>query len=183
MKKFAGCLMLILGSFAVLAIAIGISAWQVQRREKHQAEATATAAEFARFTGAKTPPADAIDDSKARYRKGHLFLIHADSGTVDEMFYTLPVELRAANAGDVGTEVWLRWDSQVIGKYENGGTAFKTNCDVVVYDVARNAIVAREHMEGEEPPSRITYPQGSHQGWEKLPTDKVLKFLQDLPAR
>jgi hypothetical protein len=43
--------------------------------------------------------------------------------------------------------------------------------------------VAREHFEGEDPPLVLTNPRGSTEGWEKLPTDKVLKFLQDLPSR
>ena len=183
MKKLLGCLGMIVGSIVLLAVVIGIYAWQEQRREKHQAEAASTANVFSHFTGAKAPPANALDDSKARYRKGHLLLVNDDGGMVDEMFYTLPPELRATGATDVGTEVWLHWDSHVMGKYENGGTAFKTNCDAVVYDVARNAIVAREHFEGEDPPLVLTNPRGSKEGWEKLPTDKVMKFLQELPTR
>ena len=124
MKKLAGCLTLVVGSIVLLVVVIALYGWKEQRREKHQEEATATANVFSRFTGAKAPPASAADDSQARYRKGHLLLINADAAMVDEMFYTLPAELRATNAGDVGTEVWLHWDSHVMGKYQNGGTAF-----------------------------------------------------------
>ena len=68
--------------------------------------------------------------------------------------------------------MWLNWDEKELGTYTNGGSAWKTDCDVVVYDVARKAIVAREHIEGEEPPSVLTQPRGSKGGWEKFPVDK-----------
>ena len=80
MKKLIGCLGMVVGSIVLLAVVIGIYAWKVQQREKHQAEATATANVFSHFTGAKAPPANAIDDSKARYRKGHLLLINPTLG-------------------------------------------------------------------------------------------------------
>lgn len=139
--------------------------------------------EFARFVGAKAPSSDAVNDVQARYRKGHLLLINAENGRIDEMFYTLPPALRAANTNDVGTVVWLHWDSHVLGRYSNGGQAVKTDCDVVVYDVARKAIVAREHIEGEEPPQTVRQQRGSKVGWVKLPAEKVMKFLQELPMR
>ena len=90
---------------------------------------------------------------------------------------------RSASANDVGTVVWLRWDSHELGRYSNGGSAVKIDCDVVVYDVARKAIVARERIEGEEPPQTVKQPRGSKVGWGKLPTEKVMKFLQELPMR
>lgn len=183
MKKFAGCLTFIAFAVVVLAIAIGYSTWQVKQREKHQSEADATASEFSRFTGANAPPVGAAEDAQERYRKGHLLLINAKAAMVDEMYYTLPASLKAANAGDVGTEVWLMWDEHQVGTYANGGSAFKSNCDAVVYDVARNAIVARQHFEGEDPPQSVTNPRGSKEGWFKRPTDDILKFLQALPAR
>jgi hypothetical protein len=182
----SGCLLLLqLGGIAAIAIAIGVIATecsnkkvqtQIQRGEEADKE-------FASFVPAKTPPADAIDDAQARYRTGHLFVINGRDGMVDATFFDLPTTLRAANEKDVGTEVWLNWDSKVVGKYGNGGDAYKTNCDIVVYDVARKAIVAREHIEGDDPPSTVVNPKGSKEGWIKAPTDKVLKFLQDLPAR
>lgn len=183
MKKLAGCLKIGCFGAVVLAIALTYSGWQEKKREEHQSEQATTAAKFAAFAGAKSPPPEAIDDTPARYRRGHLLLLNAETGLVDEMFYTLPPALRAADSHDVGTEAWLRWDSHLVGKYSNGASAFQTNCDLVVYDVARKAVVAREHIEGEDPPSSVTTPRGSKAGWGKLPTEKVLKFLQDLPAR
>lgn len=182
-QKFAGCLKIGCFGAVVLAIVLVYSSRQVKQREAHQTVQAATATQFASFTGAKGPPPDAVDDTTARYRRGHLLLINAESGLVDEMFYTLPPALRATDAPDVGTEAWLRWDSHLVGKYSNGASAFKTNCDIVVYDVGRKAVVAREHIEGEDPPSSVTTPRGSKAGWGELPTEKVLKFLQELPVR
>jgi len=186
-NKTKSCLklVLVLGGIGttVLAIAIGAAVWQEKQREKHETEKEATSNAFARFVGAKEPPAGAKDDARARYRRGHALVINTETGQPDEMFYKLPADLRAANGDDVGTEVWVHWIYQVLGKYNNGGLMVKSDCDVTVYDVSRNAIVAREHFAGEDPPLNITIPRGSKEGWEKLPTDQVTKFLQNLPAR
>ena len=183
MKKFAGCFKFGCFAFLVLAIAIGWSTWQVSQREKHQEEAKVTDAQFSKYTGAKGPPAEATDDSKARYRKGRLLPINVQAGMVDEIYYTLPADFRATKADDVGTVAWLQWVSQTKGHYDNGGAAVKTDCDIVVYDVARKAIVAREHIEGDEPPSVVSHERGSKIGWGKLPTEKVVGFLKSLPVR
>jgi hypothetical protein len=42
---------------------------------------------------------------------------------------------------------------------------------------------AADDPKGEDLPLVLTNPRGSTAGWEKLATDKVLKFLQDLPSR
>ena len=101
MKQLVGCFKFAFFAFFILAIAIGWSGWQASQREKHQAEQKTMTTEFARFGGAKAPPSDAINDVQAGYRKGHLLLINTKNGRIDEMFYTLPPALRAANANDV----------------------------------------------------------------------------------
>jgi hypothetical protein len=186
-NKIKSCLGLVLAlggiGTVVLGIAIGAAVWQVKQREKHETEKEAASNAFVRFVGAKEPPAGAKDDAKARYRHGHVLIINTETGQPDEMFYKLPTDLRAANGDDVGTEVWVHWIEQVLGTYKNGGLMVKSDCDITVYDVSRNAVVAREHFTGEDPPLNITIPRGSKEGWEKLPTDEVTKFLQSLSAR
>ena len=70
-------------AFLVIAGAIGWEGWKMSQREKHNGEQQAMAAEFSKFTGVKSPPPDAADDAKTRYRKGHLLLINSKSGAVD----------------------------------------------------------------------------------------------------
>lgn len=166
----------------VIGLALGWTYWQMKQREKQQGVEAATAETFARFTGPKGPPAGAADQAQARYRKGHLLTLNAEVGSIDGTFYTLPPALRATDANDVGTEVWITWAPHVLGKYTNGGLMVQTDCDVVVYDLSRNAIVAREHIVGDDPPPTVVNPRGSREGWDKPPMESVVKFLAALPA-
>lgn len=183
-NKLVGCLLGCVPVFLLFAAVMGYYVWDAAKRDKAYEADTATAKQFESFTSAKAPPANAIDDSQARYRKGRMILIDAKAGGLDGLYFTnLPAELRATSPKDLGTEVWLIPDEQFVGKYDNGSEAYKCSYDVIVYDMGRNAVVARERIEGENPPQKRDFRTNDTSAVKRWPFEKLMKFLQDLPAR
>ena len=74
----------------------------------------------------------------------------------------------------------LSWGKVEYGKYSNGSTAYRQNCNVRVFDKATGAEIAATYLEGEPPPQR---KKSSESGTGPKPETLVVNFLKGLPRQ
>lgn len=109
--------------------------------------------------------------------KGSRMVPGVTPGGISAVHFDLPRTLRATQPDQVGTVVWLKWSRKDRGKYRTG-TAYKVNCEVIIIDAEKRAVVARRPFEGGEPPSSV--PAGKD-GYGALPTERIVEYLTSLP--
>jgi hypothetical protein len=112
------------------------------------------------------------------YIKGKVIPVDTASQKIDWIYYDLPTALKPATPDDVGTVVLLTYVDKEVGKYSNGGTAYKRTCNVAVVDFASKTVVGRAYFEGGEPPSTI---RNSSSGYGPYPTEQILSYVKSLP--
>jgi len=111
--------------------------------------------------------------------KGKLIVLNMNDRKVDALFRDLPVELRATNASQVETIVWLKRGSRVYGHYRNGGDATINTCEVTIIDRARARVLAVRQFEGSLPP----FSTKSYSASGSLPGAEITTWLTNLPRR
>ena len=125
------------------------------------------------------------------YRAGKLLLIDCDYRRVDSTVQDLlPDALRAVTPGEVGTVVWLQWDSQVRGRYGSvmGRAGYQHECTLTAFDVTHPAspvkVVEGVHILGPPPPNSIDASEAGDLGSPgigTMPYDEIIRYLAALP--
>ena len=97
---------------------------------------------------------------------------------IDPLLLDLPDDLRAADPGEVGTVVWLRWETELVGSYTGGGPAWIWKCQVTVIDKSQRALLGEREFRGSDPP-QTTANSGGDYG--SKPVGEVVNYLTKLP--
>lgn len=110
---------------------------------------------------------------------GKIIPINKTSKDIDVNIYTiLPDELRPKNPKEVGTLVWIEYDSKIVGEYSGGGgSAYIRTCDIWVIDKSRRVIIGEKSFEGSYPPIKKA---GGGDEYGSYPNDQVLIYLKSL---
>jgi hypothetical protein len=122
--------------------------------------------------------APARDLSGCPYARAKVVAVNAHSKRIDELYFSLPDPLRAADPGEVGTIAIAAWGERRVGHYSNGGEAYRHTLEVTLVDPAVPAVVGRRSFEGGDPPE-TTKSRGDHYG--SSPTSDVVSWLEQLP--
>lgn len=109
--------------------------------------------------------------------KGSRMIPGVQPGAISPLHFELPRAIRAMQPDQVGTVVWLKWSRKDRGKYRTG-TAYKINCEVIIIDPDKRAIVARQPFEGGEPPSSVA---AGKDGYGSRPIEQIMEYLTTLP--
>ena len=101
-------------------------------------------------------------------------------------YFKLPVELRAVTPDEVGTIIWLKWDSILEGRYGDHFAAPGANrilCEAVVIDKGKNVIIGRKSFRGGTPPSHTRFSSTSKYNtrYGFRPTAEIVDYITSLP--
>ena len=83
---------------------------------------------------------------------GKVVIVDEVEGELDSLYFNLSEEIRADNADEVETVVWLDCTDYVVGTYEDGRKGYQTSCDVTIIDRAKNTIIDSITFQGDSPP-------------------------------
>ncbi len=97
------------------------------------------------------------------------------SGTVGSVHTAVDEAIRAANPGEVGTVVVLKWTKTVERTNIAGIDFVQVSCEATVVDRAAQRVVGRQSFAGSS-------PSGSHR-WGSSPEPEVAKWINGLPRR
>lgn len=114
------------------------------------------------------------------YLKGKIITVNKENNRIDNIYFDLPEELRAAKPEDVGTIIWLKWGENKVGSYTDGEDAIVNNCHVTIIDKSISAIVDERNFRGSDPP-KVKHGSGSDSG--SMPTKEIVNYLQSLPKK
>lgn len=167
-----GCLAIII-VFVIVAVIIGVITQQ--RQASVVAPFKSHLSEYASMSGLKP-----ISPTVSPYIKGKVIVIDIDEKDIDDCFFDLPSDLRAASPEEVGTVIWLDWGEVLIGRYTDGAGGYQITCKVTVIDKAKTAIVGEATFKGSEPPS---VKSGSGDRTGDKPTDDVSDYIKTLPRQ
>src|SRR5207248_1841027 len=96
------------------------------------------------------------------YIKGKVILINKKENKVDDLFFSLPEELRPSTPEEVGTVVWLEWGERQVGYYGSKDSSWDQtfspatmwHCDVTIIDLSIPAIlINKKYFVGSAAPS------------------------------
>jgi hypothetical protein len=114
--------------------------------------------------------------SAAARIKRHVIPIDLKSRRVDPLYFEMPANLRSSTPDDVQTLVWLDWNEEIVGKYNNGVPARVHVCDVTVLDKTSLRVIAQRTFRGEPPPKEISTSSTS-QGIGGRPNRQIVQYL------
>jgi hypothetical protein len=114
------------------------------------------------------------------YIRGKIVAVNRSENQIDDIYFDLPQELRAAQPEEVGTVVWLEWGADRIGMYTDGAGAYAHTCKVTIIDMSIPAIIAERDFRGSRPPETKS---GSGSRYGSKPTDKIVGYLKGLPRK
>jgi hypothetical protein len=83
---------------------------------------------------------------------GKIVVINLTEEKLDPLYFSLSKEIRANNASEVGTVVWLNCTNQVAGTYRDGAKGFQSRCVVTIIDKGTASIIDRATLNGPPPP-------------------------------
>ena len=151
--------------------------------EERRAQAARAETERAAFTNYVRNDLSAIPQLRSAlqgrgYIRGKIAIINRETRTLDQLHFSLPEELRATRAGEVGTVVWLDWGTELRGYYTTGGGAYRHTCAMTVIDYTLRAKIATRNFRGSEPPEVI---RGYGAGYGDKPD--IVAHLLNLPRR
>lgn len=113
---------------------------------------------------------------------------------IDDLFFTLPTELRPKTPEEVKTIIRLEYSGTIIGNYgelgDQVGTAHKISCTVSIIDRERNAIVGNKTFVGDEPQKALIISKHRASGYYKQIVgsferagNEILQYVTNLPRR
>lgn len=94
----------------------------------------------------------------------------------------LDADKQAASADDVRAVIRLDEGTTVVGRYENGGNAYKRHVTIELVDQRTGVVVAKRTVSGSEPPRSISVKEGSKQGgYGSHPAeDDIMRTIRDM---
>jgi hypothetical protein len=120
------------------------------------------------------PPA-----SGSQVMKVKLVIVDMATGQMDHIWDMMIPDELASKPADVETVVQLQWSKNLIGHYEGGGSAYTSNVDVTVIDVATSNVIGTASFNN-QPPALYVGQTGDSVGTK--PEDQVIKYLEKLPS-
>lgn len=117
------------------------------------------------------------------YLNGKVVVLDKKEKSIDSINSSLPDEMRATRADDIGTVVWLDWGEHMTGTYTTGGGAYYYTCQVTVIDRSIPAKVGTRSFRGSAPPSTTTSSYYGQNHYGSRPDDEIIQYLKGLPRR
>ncbi|HEX2909387.1 MAG TPA: HEAT repeat domain-containing protein [Chloroflexia bacterium] len=119
------------------------------------------------------------------YLRGKVVVVDKTAASLDQTFFDLPDDLRAANPAEVGTIVQIVWEKCEITSYKSScqgySSGYRHTGKLSIIDRSKGQIVGKATFTGYEPLpapiSRSTTRSGGR------PYDDVKKYLLGLPRR
>jgi hypothetical protein len=106
--------------------------------------------------------------------QGKMLPIDVARRAVDDLYFDLPLWMRAVSPEEVRVVVWLRWGYVQIGRSRRGNL-HASIAQVTVIDVANNALVGETSIRGPDPRGR--------NGLGEKPVKQIVAYLYSLQAR
>jgi hypothetical protein len=125
-------------------------------------------------------PVKHSSEKKEAYIKGKIITVNNEEGEIDDIYFSLPEELRATKPENVGTIVWLEWGEDNIGSYTDGEDATVITCDVTIIDKSTATVVAERNFRGSIPPNP---KRSGEDGTGSMPIDEIVAYLKTLPKK
>jgi hypothetical protein len=98
----------------------------------------------------------------------------------DDLYFSLPHNLRASTPDEVGTIVLIECTESIAGTYEDGKNGHSTNCAVRIIDKSKKVVFPESEFYGEEPPKT----KSIHGDWYGArPLKEIVKFITALPRQ
>ncbi len=172
--------LLVAGATAVVLLTV--AAFALFRTPADEARIARFAPSLQRYLEvADAPPAPSLP-----YRRGRVVIVNSETKSVDPIFNSLAPSVRAETPEQVGTIVFVHWITQHVDNYyaRDGqflASAYITNCQVSVVDVASRLAVARKYFAGDAPPDKIFRVPNDRTGeFGMRPNGAVIDFVESL---
>jgi hypothetical protein len=108
---------------------------------------------------------------------GKVVVVDKIEGELDHLYFNLSEGIRAKDAGEVETIVWLECTDYIVGTYEDGTKGYQTSCDVTVIDMANKTIIDRITFHGQQPP--FTKSGGGNR-YGGRPANEIVSYIERL---
>lgn len=114
------------------------------------------------------------------YVTGKVVVVNKTEQKIDDPFFDLPTDVKAAKPEDVKTIVQIAYEQRQVGTYGGSGKAYQYTAYVTVIDKSTGKMVGKTSFEGTEPPSSVK--KGSN-GYGSKPTTEIKNYILQLPRR
>jgi hypothetical protein len=114
------------------------------------------------------------------YLRGKVITIDNENKAIDDIYFSLPNELKASEPNEVGTIILIERREVAVGRYTDGTGAYQDFWQLTIVDKTLLTIVGTIEISGEEPPE---YKQSSGPKTGTSPKTKVIEYLSNLPCK
>jgi hypothetical protein len=150
---FRLCALLVCVILAAALVVVEACSWLV-REGKRAAQTTA----FNPHMGEYLRPPHPLPPGQPRpVARGGFLPINLDREVVDELYLSLPPEMRAARPEEVNTVAWVSRGRRPVGMARRGEPAYQKTCQVTVIDYPSGLLLAETEFLGARPMGNESY--------------------------
>ena len=111
------------------------------------------------------------------YLPGKVVVINKEDNNFDDLYFSLPGELKAENPEEVDTIIWTSCKSSQTGTYTDGSKAYRIVCRLTIIDKKDSSILHQKEFYGNAPAYMKT-TGGSRSG--DRPDTEMKSYLETL---